>query len=169
MSLVDYLNQLKKKGKPEVKASHLVRIQRRRPLTSSLTKVSKTGAVIACEPKPRTILITDNHTKSQSSQSSWPTTVSSRIHLVVSCSQSWTCWTLLSAYGGNQRGGKGAIYVRGLGGGRTFASMGSEGSDFPHRWRTNNSSTWRCDSIRQKRRNRHRMSTKVFLTIDGPG
>ena len=35
--------------------------------------------------------------KSQRSQSSWKTTVSCRIHLAVSCSQSWTCWTLLSA------------------------------------------------------------------------
>ena len=41
--------------------------------------------------------------------------------------------------------------------------------DFPHRWRTSNSSTGRCNSIRQKRKNLHRMPTKVFLTIDGPG
>ena len=66
--------------------------------TSSLTQASETGAVIACEPKPRTIHTTDNHIKSQSSRSSWPTTLSCRMHLVVSCSQSWTCWTLLSAW-----------------------------------------------------------------------
>ena len=42
-------------------------------------------------------------------------------------------------------------------------------SNICERCRTSNSSTGRCDSVRQKRRNRHRMSTKVFLTTDGPG
>ena len=36
------------------------------------TQASETGAVIACEQEPRTVHITDNHTMSQSSRSSWP-------------------------------------------------------------------------------------------------
>ena len=45
----------------------------------------------ACEPELRTIHITDNHTKSQSSRSSWRTTALCRVHLAVNCSRSWTC------------------------------------------------------------------------------
>ena len=61
------------------------------------THVSETVAATACEPEPQTIHITDNHSKNQSSQSSWPTAVVCRTHQARSCSPSWTCWTLLSA------------------------------------------------------------------------
>ena len=37
------------------------------------------------------IHITDNHTKSQSSRTSWRTFASCRMHLAVSCSRTWTC------------------------------------------------------------------------------
>ena len=50
-------------------------MQRRKPRTSSRTRVSVTGAATACKPEPQTIHITDNHTKNQSSRSSWRTTV----------------------------------------------------------------------------------------------
>ena len=40
---------------------------------------------------------TDNHTKNQSSRSFWPTAASCRMHQAKSCSQSWICWTSLSA------------------------------------------------------------------------
>ena len=53
--------------------------------TSSRTRVSATGAATACEPELLTIHITDNHTKSQSSRSSWRTTASRRVHLAVNC------------------------------------------------------------------------------------
>ena len=42
--------------------------------TSSRTRVSATGAAAACELELRTIHITDNHTKSHRSRSSWRTT-----------------------------------------------------------------------------------------------
>ena len=41
--------------------------------TSSRKRVSATGAATACEPELLTIHITDNHTKSQGSRSSWRT------------------------------------------------------------------------------------------------
>ena len=51
--------------------------------TSSRTRVSAIGAATACELEPRTIHITDNHTKSLSSRSSWRTTALCRMHLAV--------------------------------------------------------------------------------------
>ena len=60
-----------------------------------------------------------------------PTTVSCRIHLGV---HNPDMLDVARHDGGNQRGGKGAICVRALGCGRTFAIMGSEENDFPHRW-----------------------------------
>ena len=71
MRLVDYSSQLRRKGKPEERASQLVQIRQRRLRTSSRTRVSATFAATACELELRTIHITDNHTKSQSSRSSW--------------------------------------------------------------------------------------------------
>ena len=41
----------------------VVQIQRRRPRTSSRTRVSETGAATACEPELLTIHIADNHTE----------------------------------------------------------------------------------------------------------
>ena len=164
------LEPAQEEQKPEARASQLVRIPRRRPRMSLHTQASETGAVIACKEEPPTIHITDNHTESQSSRSSWPTTASCRTHLTVSCSQSWICWRRCSRHdGGNQCGGKGVSNIRSLGGGRTLTSLGMEESDIPYRWPTSNSSTGRCDSTRHERRNRHRMSTKVFLTINGSG
>ena len=52
--------------------------------------IFRSGAATACELELRTIHITDNHTKSQSSQSSWRTTALCRMHLAVNCSRSWT-------------------------------------------------------------------------------
>ena len=72
--VVEYSNQLKRKGKPEERASQLVRIQRRRPRMSLSMQVSETGAVSASEQEPRTIHITDNFTRNPNSLSSWPTT-----------------------------------------------------------------------------------------------
>ena len=86
MSLVDHSNQLKRREKPEERASRLVQIRRRNLRTSSRTRVSATGAATACEPELRTIHITDNHPKSLSSRSSWRTTALCRIHLTVNCS-----------------------------------------------------------------------------------
>ena len=91
MSLVDYSSQLRRKGKPEERASQLVQIWQSKPRTSSRTRVSATGAATACEPELLTIHITDNHTKSLSSRSSWRTTALCRMHLAVNCSRSWTC------------------------------------------------------------------------------
>ena len=54
--------------------------------------------------------------------------------------------------GSNQCGGKGASYIRSLGGGRTLASLGTEEGDLPHRWRTSDSCAGRGVTIRQKRR-----------------
>ena len=123
----EYSNQLRRKGKPEERASQLVRIQRRRP-----TQASEIGVAVACEPEPRTIHITDNHTKSQNSRSSWRTTASCRMHLPVSCCPGHV--GCCSRYdGSNQCGGKGASYIRSLGGGRTLASLGTEEGDLPHR------------------------------------
>ena len=89
MSLVEYSNQLRKKGRPEARTFPTVRMQRRRP--------REIGAAAPCEPEPQTIHITDNPTKKQSSRSSWLTTALCRTHQARSCSQSWICWTLLSA------------------------------------------------------------------------
>ena len=47
MSLVEYSNQLRKRGKPEARAFPPVRMQRRRPRTSSHTQVSELGAAAA--------------------------------------------------------------------------------------------------------------------------
>ena len=44
MSLVEYSNQLRKRGKPEARAFPSVRLQRRRPPTSSHPQVTETGA-----------------------------------------------------------------------------------------------------------------------------
>ena len=62
MSLVEFSNQIRKRGKPEAGAFPSVRLQRRRPPTSSHAHVSET----------ETIHITDNPSKNQSSRSSWP-------------------------------------------------------------------------------------------------
>ena len=140
MSLVEYSNQLRKKGRPEARAFPSVRMQRRRPRTSSHTHVSEIGAATACEPEPQTIHITDNPRKNLSSGSSWPTTRQGVVHNpghVGCCSRH---------DGGNQR---------------------TEESGLPYRWRTGNPRTGRGNTIRQERRNCHRMSTQVFLTIDG--
>ena len=83
MSPVDFSSQLRRKGKPEERASQLVQIRQRKLRTSSRTRVSATVAATACELELRTIHITDNHTKSQSSRSSWRTTAVCRMHLAV--------------------------------------------------------------------------------------
>ena len=59
--------------------------------------------------------------------------------------------------------------MRSLGGGRTLASMVTEEGDLPLRWRTGNPCTGRGNTLRQERRNCHRVSTQVFLAIDGSG
>ena len=97
----DELGRLLEPAQEERKARgrsvQLVQIQLRRLRTSSRIRVSVTGAGTACEPELLTIHITDNHTKSQSSRSSWRTTAWCRMHLAVNCSRSWTCPMLLSA------------------------------------------------------------------------
>ena len=60
-------------------------------------QVSEIGAATACEPEPQTIHITEKSKNNQSSRSSRPTTALCGTHQARSCSQSWTCWTLLSA------------------------------------------------------------------------
>ena len=92
--MVDYSNQLRRKGKPKGRASQLVQIRQRKQRTSSRTRVSTTGAATACEQEPRTIHITDNHTKSQSSRSSWRTTALCRMHL---CCELFTILDMLDA------------------------------------------------------------------------
>ena len=47
MSLVDYSSQLRRKGKPEERASQLVQIRQRKLRTRSRTRVSATGAATA--------------------------------------------------------------------------------------------------------------------------
>ena len=126
MSLVEYSNQLRKRGKPDARAFPSVRMQRRKARTSSRThKFPKLVLATACEPEPQTIHITDNTcTTNQSSRSSWPTAVLCRTH------QTSELFTILDTLdiarhdGGNQRGGKGAGYIRSLGGGRTLTSLG---------------------------------------------
>ena len=150
MGLVECSNQLRKKGRPEARAFPSVRMQRRRPRTSSHIQVSEIGAATACEPEPQTIHITDTSLQG---------VVHSPEH-VGRCS---------SYDGGNQRGGKGAGYVCSLGGGRTLASTETKEGDLKHRRRTGNPSTGRGNTIRQKRRNCNRVSTQLFLTVDGSG
>ena len=58
--------------------------------------------------------------------------------------------------------------IRGLGGGRTPASVGTEEGGLPHRWRTRYPCTGRNDTTRQEWRDCHRVSTRALLDIDGP-
>ena len=98
-----YSNQLRREGKPEERVYQLVKIRQRELGTSSRTRFYATGAAAACELELRTIHITDNHTKSQSSRSSWRTTALCRMHLAVNCSRS------------------------------LFPSLGTDEGDLPHR------------------------------------
>ena len=119
-----------------------VRMQRRRPRTSSPTRVSEIRAATAYEPKPQTIHITDNPAKNQSYQSSWPTTPSCRTHEMLDIA--------LSTMAAISIAGKWTRYMGSLGGGRTSASVVSKERGLPHRWRTRNTCTGRGNTIRQE-------------------
>ena len=155
MSLVDSWNQVRKREKPEARAFPSVRMQRGRHARAHAHKFPQPGAATAC---------------GESSRSSRPTTVLCRTtpgkELFTHPGHVGRC----SRHdGSNQCGGKGASYLRSLGGGRTLASMETEEGDLPHRRRTSNSCTGRGNTTRQKQRNCHRVSTQVFLAINRSG
>ena len=84
-------SQLRRKGKPEERASQLVQLRQRKLRTSSRTRVSATGAATACELELRTITSGTTTQRARVPDHHGGLLPLCKTHLSVNCSRSWTC------------------------------------------------------------------------------